>query len=165
MSPKNKVWVGAGAAIVAVIAIVLLGNSLSSSSSAKNAGSSGNSAYAPQEHRANIVNGVIGVNAQSYQAYPTYAPAGSTNIRVTGSFVASGGTGNDIKVWIVDEQGLTNFKNGHQPNSYYSSGEKTTENINTMIPDGTQLYLIYDNTYSFFSSKQVNTRVDLVYTN
>lgn len=162
-SPKSKVWIGAGVAIVVVIAVVLLGSSLSSASSAKSAASS-NAAYIPTEHRKNIVNGVIGVNARGYQAYPIYAPGGSTNVRVTGAFVASGGSGNDVKVWILDEQGLTNFKNGHQPSSYYSSGEKTTETINASIPSGTQLYLIYDNSYSFLSSKQVNTTVDLVYT-
>lgn len=163
MSAKAKyIGIGAGVAVAAIIAVVVMGGMISSGSAAKNSSAS---SFIPQEHRQNIVNGIIGVKARSYQSYPIFAPSGATNAHVTGKFVASGGSGNDVKVAILNEQEFTNWKNGHQASAYYSTGEKTTDTINTSIPSGTQIYLIYDNTYSLISDKQVNTTVDLVYTN
>jgi hypothetical protein len=160
MSSKGKyIGIGIGIAVVAVVAIVLMGGMLSGSKVANS------SSIIPQEHRQNIVNGMIGVKAGGYQAYPFYAPDGSSDVSVKGNFEARGGSGNDIKVAILDQQAYTNWKNGHQVNAYYSSGKLTTSTLNEGVPSGEQMYLVFDNQFSTFSSKDVRTSVDLVYTN
>ena len=60
---------------------------------------------------------------------------------------------------------ITNWQNGHQVNAYFTSGQLTTGSINADVPTGQTLYLIYDNTFSTFTDKNVTTKADLVYTN
>lgn len=159
-SSKGKyIGIGIGIAVVAVVAIIAIGSMSSSRTS-----NSSNS-YIPSQHTQNIVNGIISVKAGGYQYYSFNAPSGSTDVRVSGSFEANGGSGNDINVVILDEQAFTNWKNGHQVSAYYSSGKLTTDSINANIPSGNTLYLVYDNQFSTFTSKDVRTTVDLVYTN
>lgn len=118
----------------------------------------------PQQRTINIVNGLITVQARGYQAYPFAVPTGATNIRVSGTFTASGGSGNDIIVVIMDETAFTNWKNGHQVSTFYNSGQLTTSSISASVLAGGTYYLVYANTFSTLSSKNVQTTVDLTYT-
>jgi hypothetical protein len=81
---------------------------------------------------------------------------------VVGRFRASGGGGNDVEVYILDEDGFENFKNGHRVQTYYNSGRVTVANINISLSSGTY-YLIFSNTFSAVSNKAVNGRVALRY--
>ena len=63
---------------------------------------------APTQQSSNIVNGLITVQPGGYNYYQFTVPAGATTVSVTGSFTASGGSGNDIDVFVTDE---TNFVN------------------------------------------------------
>jgi hypothetical protein len=82
--------------------------------------------------------------------------------RVVGSFRAAGGSGNDIKVLIMDPLNYENWANGHSVKVNYTSGQITVANIDVALPSGTY-YLVYSNRFSTFSSKSINTKVDLVY--
>jgi len=81
---------------------------------------------------------------------------------VVGRFRASGGGGNDVEVYILDEDGFENFKNGHRVQTYYNSGRVTVANIDVSLSSGTY-YLIFSNTFSAVSNKAVNGRVTLRY--
>ena len=81
---------------------------------------------------------------------------------VVGRFRASGGGGNDVEVYILDEDGFENFKNGHRVQTYYNSGRVTVANINVSLSSGTY-YLIFSNTFSSVSNKAVNGNVALRY--
>ena len=64
---------------------------------------------------------------------------------IRGSFTASGGSGNDIRVLIMDSTAFTNWQNGHQVNIYYDSGQQTTGSISTSLPNGPgTYYLVYN---------------------
>jgi hypothetical protein len=154
------IGIGVGIGIAAIIGVVLLFNA-----NLGNSPPNGSSSIIPREHRENIVNGQITVDARSFQAYPLTAPGSANNVRVEGSFTASGGSGNDIQVMILDDQAFINWKNGHEVSAMYASGKQTTGNIDANIPSGQTVYLIYNNVFSTFSDKQVNTFVNLVYTN
>jgi hypothetical protein len=65
-----------------------------------------------------ITNGAITVNATAYSWYQFTVPQGITGVSVDGHFTASGGMGNDIIVYVLDEDGFANFKNGHPANTY-----------------------------------------------
>jgi hypothetical protein len=110
----------------------------------------------------NLVNGMITVKAGAYyyQAFSINL-ATMRNVTVNGSFMASGGSGSDIIVYILDELSFTNWSTGHQVNTIYNSGQLTVANINTSISVSGKYYLVFDNTFSTFSSKDVTTKVDL----
>lgn len=163
---RRGIYIGVGIAvavvgIIIIIAIANMGRLYSSPSANSNPGGG----IIPTEHKQNIVNGLISVDANGYNFYSFSAPSGSYNAKVEGRFEASGGSGNDVRVAILDANGFTNYKNNHEASGYYSTGQQTVGDINVNIPSGETLYLVYDNTFSAFSDKNVRTTVDLIYTN
>ncbi|SMH71336.1 hypothetical protein [Candidatus Nitrosotalea okcheonensis] len=158
---KLAIPAAVGAAVVFVVLMVAphLVNTNNYSGGGNNA-----PVYVPTQHTASLVNDMVHVNAHTYTYYTFSAPSGSTNAYVSGKFTAGGGSGNDIRVFIMDDQNFINWRNGHQSNVYYNSGQETVGNINANIPSGQTLYLIYDNTFSVLSSKEVSTDVSLTYT-
>lgn len=137
--------------IIAVVVAVSLMNS--------NGGS-----IIPTTHTTNIVNGLVTVNANSYEYYTFTVPSGASNIQVSGSFTASGGSGNDIKVYVFDQSDFVNWQNGHAASAYYQSGQTTTGTISATLPSSGTYVLVYDNTFSIISQKNVNTEADFSYT-
>ena len=65
----------------------------------------------------NIVNGVIPVEAGKYVYYQFSVPSQAS---ISGDFTAFGGSGNDIKVLILDETAYINWINGHSVSAYYN---------------------------------------------
>lgn len=118
----------------------------------------------PRRYTVNIVNGLITVPPGGYEYYEFTVPSCASNARVYGSFLASGGSGNDIIVDVMDQTNFINWENGHQAYAYYTSGQVTTGTINAYLQGGNTYYLVYDNTFSVFSTKNVQTTVNLYYT-
>lgn len=158
-SKGKYIGVGVGVGIVAIIGVIALASmSVNSNRSTETPTVAGSI-----EHRTNIVNGIIEVDAGGYQYYTFSTPDQSYSASVTGNFMASGGSGNDIAIYILDGNGFVNWKNGHSADTYYNSGQLTTGELDAGVPTGETLYLVFDNTFSAFSSKDINTKVDLVY--
>lgn len=84
------------------------------------------------------------------------------DIIISGSFRSSGGSGNDIEVFIADEEGFLNIVNGHEAQVYYQSGRVTAGSINISLEPGTY-YLIFSNTFSGLANKTVAAEIDLEY--
>jgi len=84
-------------------------------------------------------------------------------VRVTGRFEAQGGS-DDIECYVLDADGFKNFKNGHRTGIYYNSGRATTGYINAVLPPrGQNYYVVFNNTFSRFTSKVVKTSVIAFY--
>lgn len=81
--------------------------------------------------------------------------------RVTGRFQATGGSGNDIEVFILGQDEFTNFQNGHTVNTWFNSGRATVSNINVQIPPGAY-FLVFSNTFSMVTPKAVNADIRLI---
>jgi hypothetical protein len=113
------------------------------------------------QRSANIVNGLITVQPSQYNYYPLTIPAGASSVVVSGSFTASGGSGNDIEVLVMDQTNYVNWSNSHQANAYYDSGQVTTGTISANLPGGGTYYLVYSNAFSSVSSKNVQTTANL----
>lgn len=111
----------------------------------------------------NIVNGEISVSAGQYEDYQITVPAGANSAQLSGSFTASGGSGNDIIVLVMDQTDFVNWQNGHQASTLYNSGQLTTASISASLSESGTYYLVYSNSFSTFSSKSVNTSADLTY--
>jgi hypothetical protein len=117
------------------------------------------------QNSGSIVNGLITVPAGGYEYYPFTLPSGAMSIFVTGMFTASGGGGNKIEVFVADQTNFVNWKNGNSATSYYDSGQVPTGSIIANLPVPGTYYLVYSNTFSAFSSKNVQTTANLHYTN
>jgi hypothetical protein len=118
----------------------------------------------PTRYISNLVNGLLTINGGGYEYYSFTVPSGASDIQVSGSFTASGGSGNDIRIYIMGSTSFTNWKNGHSASTYYNSGQMTTGSISATLPSSGTYYLVYDNTFSLFSQKNVNTWATLSYT-
>ncbi len=117
----------------------------------------------PSQHTVNIVHGPITVGANSYSNYTFTVPFFALEASVSGSFTASGGSGNNIKVYIMNQTNFTNWVYGHQSYAYYISGLETSGTINASLPGWGTYYLVYDNTFSYGVPKNVQTTVNLTY--
>jgi hypothetical protein len=81
-----------------------------------------------------------------------------------GNFTASGGTGNDIDVYVLPQDDFVNWQNRHASRSYYNSGKVTVGNLNVNLPsDAGTYYLVFDNRFSLLSEKNVRVNATLSY--
>jgi hypothetical protein len=111
-----------------------------------------------------ITNGALTVNASAYSWYTFIVPPGARTVSVVGHFTATGGTGNDIIVYVVDEDGFMNFKNGHPARTFYNSGKVTQASIGAVLPDSpAAYYLVFDNRFSLLTPKAVQVNAVLGY--
>jgi hypothetical protein len=117
-----------------------------------------------QQHSLTIVNGTFSVGALTYSSQEFSVPSGASSASVSGSFTASGGSGNDIEVYIMDSTAYINWQNGHSVSIIYDSGRLTTANFNIPLAAGTTYYIVYSNQFSILSSKNVYSAVRLTYT-
>jgi hypothetical protein len=105
------------------------------------------------------------VGAHSYSWYPLVVPPGATGVTVTGRFTATGGMGNDIIVYVLDEDGFVNFRNGHPARTFYNSGRMTQSSISAVLPDAPgSYYLVFDNRFSLLTPKAIQLNATLGYT-
>jgi hypothetical protein len=91
-------------------------------------------------------------------------PAGAYNVNLRGHFSATGGLGNDIEAYLLTEDDLVNWQNGHTVNALYNSGRVTQKTVNVVLPaDAGKYCLVFNNKFSFFVPKAVQTDVTLSY--
>ena len=91
----------------------------------------------------------------------------SQNIHLDGTFEASGGGGNDIEVYLLDEDELINWRNGHSTSSFYNSGRVTRGTVHLNLPSTTtapvNYYMIFNNKFSLLSNKVVQGNITVHY--
>jgi hypothetical protein len=73
---------------------------------------------------------------------------------VSAKFRARGGSGNDIEVFIVDEEGFENWRNGHNAPTFYNSGRVTVGHFNLRLKPG-KYFRVMNNRFSAVSNKVV----------
>lgn len=110
----------------------------------------------------NLINATITVSAGDYYHVPFSVNIdGMRDVTVSGSFMASGGSGNDIVVVILDNIAYTNWVNRHRVAALYSSGQVTTDRFCVSITGLGTYHLVYSNRFSVISTKKVISTVDL----
>ena len=80
-----------------------------------------------------------------------------------GAFRAYGGTGNDIRVLLLDDMNFQNFWNGHKATALYDSGVLTTSEFKVPLMASGIYHLVVDNTFSLFTNKAVVLNLDLAH--
>ena len=119
---------------------------------------------APPErpHTQSTGNVAFTVNAQGANNYKFTVPAGAFNVTLKGHFAATGGSGNDIEVFVVAEDEYVNWQNGHPTKAFYNSGKVTQDSINLTLPsDATNYYVVFSNKFSLLTPKAVQASIDL----
>lgn len=111
----------------------------------------------------NIVNGLLTLDPEGYQGYGFKTPSEATSIHVQGAFTASGGTGNDIEVFVMDTVAFKNWQNNHAVRVYYDSGRLTASNFDVALPSGGEFCVVFSNRFSSFSKKIVEAVANLLY--
>jgi len=85
------------------------------------------------------------------------------DVRVVGSFRASGGSGNDIQLVLADESEFENWINGHQARVLYSTDQITNGKVHVQITESGAYVLAFSNTFSTMTDKDVFAEVELRY--
>jgi hypothetical protein len=111
----------------------------------------------------NIVNGIETIKPGGYEYIRFNIDGAMVNVVLSGTFTASGGSGNDIEVLVLDDINYTNWVNGHQAYVLYDSGKTTTGRPSVSINKSGTYYLIFNNNWSIISEKSVTTRFDLTW--
>jgi hypothetical protein len=119
--------------------------------------------HQPTTYSVPLTNGAATVNASGYTWYKFDVPEHASNVVLDGHFTASGGTGNDIVCYILDEDGFTNFKNGHPVKTYYNSDKVTSAKIQLANLSAGTYYIMLDNRFSAFTPKAVQIQATLAY--
>ncbi len=86
------------------------------------------------------------------------------DVRVSGHFLALGGSGNDIEVFLAEEKEFGKWLDGQPSKAYYQSGRTTAGDIDVKLPLlNATYYLCFNNKFSVLSSKTVSADVSLFY--
>ncbi len=166
--PSQIHWVLALGAIL-IVGVILLAYDLSQPKAESEGGTPvaitsspfAKTRYVPATKK--IATGPVIVKAQGYVQYQFVITPEMVEPTVTGSFTASGGSGNDIAAVIADEMNYTNWINGHQSSAFWSTqGKETTGSFELRLKPGVY-YLAFSNRFSSFTDKEVVVEADLNY--
>jgi len=84
----------------------------------------------------------------------------SSGQHVFGHFKAEGVGRNNIRVFIVDEDGFANWRNGRIVRMFYDSGKVTVGKIDVRLKPG-NYYLVFDNSFSGLSNKAITSDIQI----
>jgi hypothetical protein len=107
-----------------------------------------------QRHIVTFKNPALSINAFNFAYFKLDIPSGATSVRLEGNFTASGGTGNDVVVFLFPEKDFVNWQNRHATTNLYNSGMVTVGTIDVNLPSDTATYyLVFNNRFSLFPKK------------
>lgn len=68
---------------------------------------------------------------------------------------ASGGSGNDVRVLLFDEDNYLNWSNGHAAKALFDGGQTTVTQMQVAVEPGRTYLLVLDNSFSWMADKRV----------
>jgi hypothetical protein len=119
---------------------------------------------AAQQAGDTIANGAFDIAARTFKPITVTVPAGVANPRIEGTFTASGGSGDDIEVTVLEQSQFLNWQNRHQFTPIYQSGRITADRIRISLPANPASYvMVFSNRFSLLSAKGVTADLKLRY--
>lgn len=114
--------------------------------------------------RHDLIRETVQVPSSSYKAYTlSLTPGAWRDYTINGHFVASGGSGNDIRILLFDPDNFLNWKNGHEARALHDSGTLTAAEMSMPITADGDFFLILDNKFSWMTDKAVQCEVFVNY--
>jgi hypothetical protein len=118
----------------------------------------------PISHTEVLGEAAFTVNAGTLHSYKVSVPAGAYGVNLKGHFSATGGKGSDIEVFVFNQDGYTNWQNGHQARTFYSSGKVTQDTLNLNLPaQPGYYYVVFSNKFSLISQKAVQAHLNVTF--
>jgi hypothetical protein len=159
-TPKSKTTIGIVAGLVVIVALAGVWYVQNSSRQPIPTATTPQ----PRFYTQNMGDKAFTVNAGGAQYFIFEAPAGAFSVNLKGHFAATGGTGNDIEVYLLTADDLVNWQNGHTVHTPYNSGRATQETVNVTLPNDAGKYcLVFNNKFSFLTPKAVQADIALTY--
>ena len=153
--PKTALWI-----LLALLAVVVWWALTNESPGAKQL----RGTVVPQPHTQLLTNPVFTLKAGQGLHYTFKVPPNGASVHVEGTFSASGGSGNDIEVYLLSEDEFVNWQNNHPVKTFYNSGRITQSTLSVDLPSGAATYyLIFTNKFSLLTPKAVQASVRLHY--
>lgn len=120
--------------------------------------------FVPQPISEKLFSGqiVVRAGAHVYRRF-TVDPTRMRDVRVVGSFRASGGSGNDIQAVLCEEAEWENWINGHKARVLYGTEKTTTGRVDALIVRPGIYYFAFSNTFSVMADKDVFAEIELRY--
>lgn len=116
----------------------------------------------PRSQSVTVLNGQLNLFTSYYAANFT-VPSGAQQIKISVAFTASGGSGNDIKFFVLTQEQFFKWANRQPYLAIRQTGQITSFNEDISLPSSGDYTLVYDNSFSFFTSKTVQTTATLTY--
>jgi hypothetical protein len=111
-----------------------------------------------------LANDTLQVPAMQVAAYAIRLPDSTAkDFTMSGRIRAYGGSGNDIRVVLLNEVDYLNWINGHGGALLYDSGKITVSEPKVDFASAGPYYLVLDNRFSTFTPKTVTLKLDLQY--
>ena len=106
----------------------------------------------------------INIPPSSFEYLSINVPSSAKDATLSIYFIAQGGSGNDIRCYVMDPTSFVNWENNQQAYFFmYNSGQVTTAKATIILPGPGTYYIVFDNTFSVFSYKIVNYTITLSY--
>jgi hypothetical protein len=109
-----------------------------------------------------VLSGNISIGPGQYQFKTFTIYPEMTKAELSGSFHASGGSGNDIQAVVATSSEFENWINGHQARVYYSAQKVTNGQMDVHLAPGTYV-IAFSNKFSLLAEKEVTAEITLHY--
>lgn len=110
-----------------------------------------------------ITRGSFTVGAGQYKYFTFSVDGDGRKVYLKGRFEATGGGRNDVEVYVLNQDGFTNFVNRNRSPTFYNSGRATVGDVYAELPTrpAQTYYLVFSNSFSILSPKAVTANIAL----
>ena len=102
-----------------------------------------------------IIDNTYRVGAGNYKYVSFSMPCTGT---IQGGFIANAALGDDIKIYLLNQNQFNGYKNNENVSTYYNSGKVEYGTFDVTV-NADKYYVIMSNTFSSFSTKTVQLEV------
>jgi predicted nucleic acid-binding Zn ribbon protein len=117
---------------------------------------------APTPANEKVFSGDISIGPGQYQSRTFTIYPEMTQVQLSGSFHAVGGSGNDIQAVVTTSTEFENWINNHPTKVYYSTEKVTAGQMDVRLGPGTYV-VAFSNKFSLLTKKEVTADITLHY--
>jgi hypothetical protein len=110
-----------------------------------------------------VATGAFSVDARDFKPFKITVSEKFKNPRIEGTFAATGGSGNDVEVLVLDETQFLNWQNRNKFSAIYESGRVTADKMSVVLPSASTYVVVFSNRFSLLSTKGVKAELKLAH--
>ena len=101
------------------------------------------------------------IPAQTAKTCSFDVPEGLRKVRLVGQFKATGGSGNTIEVWVMNDRQFADWQNQHSVQALYNSQKITQGSVNVFLTNPGKYHVVFNNDFSATAPKNVEANLTL----